>query len=267
MKKTTLAFMLLFVSLGLTQAQSKLAEFEALGLSEDKLLDTLIYTSFSLIRNQPQEALELSIEANKITIRNGDKNTEARTYYYIANSYFYLEEYEQSINTFYKGIKLAKKNNQESLLAMLYDKLGWTFYTINNYQTANKYYFEGLEYADTSVLPHIYHDIAANYQVQGRYDSCIYYYLKAYEITEKSNNLQVKMSLLNNLGTFYILTRDYEKAKDYIHESVELHAKSNNLFGYIASLNNLGAVYNSLGDVDSAIYCYKIHYNIFKQIV
>ncbi len=256
MRKIILVFILIFVQIGTIQAQNRVDEFISLGLPEDKLLDTLINVSFSLIRNNPQEALELSLEANRLAIKIKDDNLEVKTYYYIANSYFYLEDFEKSINTFYKGIDIAKKKNQEFFLGILYNKLGWTFYTLNNYKTAYKYFVEGLKYADSTILPHIYHDIAANYQVQGSYDSCIYYYMKAYDITSKSNDISLQLSILNNLGTLYISTNDFEKGKNYIKKSVEVYEESNNIQGYIASLNNLGVAYKKLGNIDSAVYCY-----------
>jgi tetratricopeptide (TPR) repeat protein len=102
--------------------------------------------------------------------------------------------------------------------------------------------------------------------VKGEYDSAIFYYQKAKDISKKINDLSATASCLNNLGLVYSNQGNYNKAINTYYESIKLKEKLNDMAGVATTINNIGIIFQDQGEYLHAIENYKKALKIREEI-
>lgn len=137
--------------------------------------------------------------------------------------------YDESKDHLNKSITTFIELKNDTMLAKSYMRLGFIFYTMGDYETSNKTYFNALEIAEkinhSVITSWAYNLIGLNYRSKPNpdYNKALQYLFKALEIDKKANNYGGNMGMvLLRIGSVYTHMREYEKAEQYLNESMRL---------------------------------------------
>ncbi len=137
---------------------------------------------------------------------------------------------------------------------------GNTNISIENFAGALADFRYALDFAkmasDSTRISSIYNLLGHCYDKQYLYDEALNYYLKALEISEKSNSLIERISALNYIGGVYYNQGEYEKSLNFYVQSLSHSRTINYEKGIAAALNNVGEIYRLQGQLDNALNHY-----------
>jgi tetratricopeptide (TPR) repeat protein len=109
-------------------------------------------------------------------------------------------------------------------------------------------------------------NIGIYYHIQGDYEKAIAYYTKSMKIREGIEDKKGIAGSLNNIGMIYDYQGDYAKAIDYYSQSLKIEEEIGDKEGIASSLTNIGSIYFSQKDYAKAIEYYSKSLKIEKQI-
>ncbi len=87
----------------------------------------------------------------------------------------------------------------------------------------------------------------------GELDSSMILSTKILPVARRNNFIDELKSILNGLGSVYVLKGHYDRALQYFFESLELREEDGNKFDISIVLNNIGMVYYKLANFDTAL--------------
>ena len=187
----------------------------------------------------------------------------------IANYYKNIEkDYSKAIYHAELSVNIAKDvlGDKDPTYASMLCYLGSMFYSIGDYNVAEKYYLEVLEIRRTALgtnnlkYAECLNDLANLYNIIGCYEQAEENYtevLRIYKVNYGENHLGYAAAL-NNLGGLYRVIGDYSNAeKCYLEALTIADSTSNKRHRYYAAfLKNIGLLYVSIGDYTLAEkYC------------
>ncbi|MCF8304104.1 MAG: sensor histidine kinase [Bacteroidales bacterium] len=112
-----------------------------------------------------------------------------------------------------------------------------------------------------------YHYLGILHDIRSNFDSSLYYYNKAYELSEATNDSVNMAGTICNIGLTYWHIGRYQSALEYFYDALawfELkHPKSRNM---VSTYNNIGMIYNKLEDYENALLIYKKALEINKEL-
>jgi signal transduction histidine kinase len=211
----------------------------------EKADNLLKLTRYYLLRSELDSALLRCEEALELSIRLDYKTGTGDAYYLKSSIYRIKSDLNTSLNLSEKYLEIYMDLQDSVRLAKGYYNLGMLHKELSNYELA-------LHYCRNSLLLAVpkkeFTVILGNYNCMGgtflngnsMVDSAAAYYLKALDITEKTNNQSYLSTILNNLGDVYFADHQYETAREYYSRSLEMNLNSGNK--QILALNyvNLG---------------------------
>ena len=112
-----------------------------------------------------------------------------------------------------------------------------------------------------SKLAETYYSIGCVYNAVSKYDKAIDYYLQAKTLIEDENGIYNAM-ILHAMGIVYEELQNYRKALNLNLRSYQYLMSSNDLNIKISCLNSLGSIYQKIGLLDSALFYIKIAQNL-----
>lgn len=110
---------------------------------------------------------------------------------------------------------------------------------------ANDAYIESLKVTGRlkdSVIGECSKNLGIAYEIVGMYDSAVWYYIEAEKKAEKTNNLELKQKVLNNLGIVYFTNNDFDKAQAYFQKSADVSLEDNDVENALLSMKNVLAI-------------------------
>jgi len=176
-------------------------------------------------------------------------------YYCLGCYYRDQDNYTQAAVSFQEAINLTSKSKNYSLIGRIYNQLAdlsnISKETVILYKKSTQYF----EFAkDSTTLAKSLRDIAAEYQIQERNDSALKYGLRAYQVASRTNDLNLKCNMENELANYYISTKNYTEAAQLLRKvSTEIKSSPDLALYY----TNWARLYKDTNKPDSAIYYYK----------
>mgnify|MGYP000336107100 CR=1 FL=1 len=142
-------------------------------------------------------------------------------------SFMAVEDYDKAINYYNKSLSIYKKLKIAFGIRSVCTNMGISYAESGDFETAKKYYFEALNYAETSAdTADVYHDLGYDYGQNGFYEKSIEYLDKVIPLI-KNNKTQE-----GGLGySYYALYNSHynlgniQQANSYYHIGLK-HAKS-----------------------------------------
>lgn len=99
-----------------------------------------------------------------------------------------------------------------------------------------------------------YRAIGAYYSIRSNYDSCMYYYKKALQLSEaKLGNSEETETLYNNIGSVYTQFGNYKQATTYYYKALMSAEKTGNIVSKVQAYCNLSEIFETTGDYDKGI--------------
>lgn len=117
-----------------------------------------------------------------------------------------------------------------------------------------------------SYMDYLYFQLGYYFDVRAQYDSSLYYTLKAYDITDKSDSNSAYPMILNSMGANYFRTGDYDKAISFMLLTIEMMETQDNPLRLVYAYNNLATVLGINENYEEAIKYFKKGYKILEEI-
>ena len=184
--------------------------------------------------NKYEEGIECQLRANQIFCEVVDPRGEAKSLYYLGNTYTSKGSYEDAVKFHKKALKIAKKiddkKEKEKIFAAIFGSLGFTYSRKGDYKIGIKYSRHSLK------------------------------------IKQKIKDLRGEIYSLGDLGYAYFSLGDYQQAIELYQQSLPITRKIGDLFGAAFTLIGLGKAYNSLGQYTEARDYYQQSLDLAKEI-
>lgn len=160
---------------------------------------------------------------------------------------------------------IARKDNNNFVLADVLHNYGLTFSEQKEYDKALEKYFESIEYRKKAMskdkLSHTYTNIGNIYCIQGKYDLGLEYLNKGLKIREEAN-YQIRMvDSYYDIAFCYLDSKQYDNAIEMCNKALELAVQ----FNESRQLSNIYEVYylyhKELGNLTKAYEFYTLYYD------
>ncbi len=113
---------------------------------------------------------------------------------------------------------------------------------------------------------YIYNQLGLLFHAQGKHDSALEHYQKAYDIDKKIGDKEGEGTTLNNIAMIYDAQGDYVNALSYLQKSLAIRKEIGDKAGQGATLNNLSTLHYAQGDYDTALNFLQESLAIRKEI-
>lgn len=164
----------------------------------------------------------------------------------LAGVYEQSGNYDLAMKTNLKALQIAKKINNDVLIANTYNELGVMMNEKRNYSVAKSYYFKALNYRkksqDTYGLQSTYTNLGIIYKNLKQYDSAFYFQRQSLHLAKILNSTYSIAYVYNDLGVIHLKLHSLDSAEFYFKESVKLRKKIDEKW-------ELGFTYNFLGEL------------------
>ncbi|WHZ06405.1 MAG: hypothetical protein OJF59_000158 [Cytophagales bacterium] len=180
-----------------------------------------------------------------------------------------MSNYEISLKYFLKGISIAEEQHFYSKSALLYARIAWTYYLMEQDQLSTNFCFKALKAAEGKYLK----EEASALNVLGllatrkkEYKPALNYLERALAIRQKNNFQAATASTLLNIGILYEQMGDFKNAEKYDLESLKIDEKLNFAVDLSYSYQSLGQLYTKMKKYDKAQYFLNEAESLAKKI-
>ncbi len=237
---------------------NKLSEFYEIKFYENK--DILIKReslAFKVIEKS-KKSLELSPDFKK-------EETIKR----IAEIYFEIKIFKESLNFFDKLLKIQKKGSIKKSYTLL--KVGQIYYEWGFFEKAIKNFLLSLKITQElreikKSIKTLNHIAFAYIKIRGdKINSALVYQKQALSMAEKLNNKKEISECQNNLGIIYSIKKEFEEALKYTKKAFKIKNEINDSIGIAKVNENFGDIYIGKKNLERALDYYNRAYFILNK--
>ena len=175
-----------------------------------------------------------------------------------------------SVEVCAEAIKLAEKEQADSLLALAFKTQGVNYYCLAEYDSSMVYYNKAVlkfkQQGNMIQAGKTIGNIGLIYRKRGEYTKALEYYLKEIEIFSEINHTEGLSSIYINMGALSNILGNISRADDNFNSALKLAEKEGNIHDQISALNNLGAIYESQDKLEEALKAYEKSLKIVLNI-
>jgi tetratricopeptide (TPR) repeat protein/DNA-binding CsgD family transcriptional regulator len=189
----------------------------------------------------------------------------------LGDLFFKAAQYEKSIYHFLICKNEYEKLNNLDELVNIEQQLAIVYITIGKADNAKNILEKNLQFIEKTSSKKAFRAIqffkvygVALYYLKD-YKKALYYFSKSLEISDISENDDLKIELLNNIGTIHLYYKDFEKAALYFAQSVDIATTLNDKVGVARGKANLAMVSGSRGNYQDAIPKLKFAIAVYKD--
>jgi serine phosphatase RsbU (regulator of sigma subunit) len=193
-------------------------------------------------------AQDISLLDSVYQVATTSKNDSTKAYNYDEAARLLVKSDPDSALVLAKlGLKYAKKNNNDTLIAGSYNSIGTIYKTISNYKEAINSQNKALYHAEkVKALRQIENAKAALglvYTEQANYSKAIEIYYDLLLLAQNRKDTFSIAQVRNNLGNIYFEQKVLDKALENYQKAYEYAVIMGSEFGQCLLLGNLGSVY------------------------
>ena len=209
------------------------------------------------------ESLNLARMALQLSEKAKNDLCIVRSKMAIGRSLISIGDYDEALENFLSGLKIAQKNNYKTDEIIIYTRLGVVQDRIEQFDAALDYYFKALNIYNESVeagtpledntnVQGLYNNIGNIYLSNNELDKAEEYYLKGLALAENKNDNTNIGIICNNLGKLEIQKNNFTKSLDYLEKSLKSRQIINDKSGIAKSYYNLSHYYEITGKLEMA---------------
>ncbi len=154
----------------------------------------------------------------------------------------------------------AKENNNQEFLAKAVKIMAVSHQVRGNYEEAEQFYEQSIEYTrqlgDRKALADIYFNMGSMYYVKSDFDSAISWYEKSLGIRYEIVDSVGMAGALNNIGGVYNARGEYQISIQYFEKSLAIKQALGDKAGTARTLTNIGIISYNHGDYATAVDYY-----------
>jgi PAS domain S-box-containing protein len=224
------------------------------------------------IKYYGKEEFVVSIEtlqkAQNLFEKLGDINDQITSLNYIAEAFYKMGRYDESLATHRQSLALIQSINNKTMEGDKFLRIGDLFAELNDKTNALNNYYKSLairrEIKDKPGEIEVLERIANLNFVQKDYDLAISYLLKSKDASSKND--KDLASLYNKLGLAYQGKGDYDLAVSFFEKAIALSEKISDKKNKSIYINNEGNAFYDNNDLASAFEQYQKSLIIKKEI-
>ena len=190
--------------------------------------------------------------------RIGDEALEASALYHLGMANYYHSYADTAMVLFEHAVRLAKVNNNDSLIAQIYHLMGTAenvYYS--DMDQSFRYFNQGIHYGLVSknyrALGAIYSSISNIFRVNGSYEKALEFIYRAKENYERANFREGEAWINYLTGILYNTLELYEEALEPLHAALDLYRdlgeRTGNMTGVAICLDQLAIINSRLGNI------------------
>lgn len=222
-------------------SQSKVSRYQPVNV--ESLLDSVdTYKETNAVK-----AYDFVERALELIIQNNNKESEIRAYNLLGDINLYSEQFDLSVENYFKAINLAKSINNSDLAYSSNKNIGLAFKLNGDYDKA-LYYFNSFlgtisksSLQDDIIFTKL--QIAETYELKGEYSLAEQTYLDVLEIEKERNNTGGIIFIQDKLANISLLQNNAPGAIQYYEESEKLAAQSSDKRSLSNTLRQKGRAY------------------------
>ncbi|WP_019539668.1 tetratricopeptide repeat-containing sensor histidine kinase [Proteiniphilum acetatigenes] len=216
------------------------------------------YTYLLNLEGKLDSSLTINLKALELAREIGNEERINVALVNIGNVYHYKRLYNTALEYYIRALPWFEKAGNRKNLATLYDVIQVFYQRTERPEQGIVYGKKALElmkdYPDDIIRGHILINLASLYSncVPRRWEEHLECLKEALRIAEATDYIDMKASVLNNLGNYYLQKFDYKTAELYGQEALVLHDSIGDMTGYLVSLRGLALCNLQKGDYEKA---------------
>lgn len=245
---------------------------QALILSEKLKNDTLIGRSYLNMGNSYLVAGKDSLtfyaysKAAEIFRKNSDTANLANVITALGQYYYYKADYENSLKAYFMALNIYRKLNDPKSygnIILVLNGISFIYFERKDYKTSLFYMHKALAISDALndnglTAAGIYSGIASVYSDWKQNDKALEYYMKVYEISNRTGNSSMLAYSMNDIGRIYFDMGHIDTAYYYFIKAEEIFSEINDAIGIAASNQYIGNYYSEKHNYLTALKFYKV---------
>ena len=191
--------------------------------------------------------------ANKLNEQKG--MNEALSNFF--RNYMGQNQYDSAFSVVQKLLKIYLAADNKYQMAIQYSRLGAIYSNWGFVEKAMDYYLTAMKLSknskDNEFKGYLFNNIAMSYMNLSQLESAKVFFEKAENIAELiPQNLSLRTYTYDNIGSYYEISGDIEKALEYYKKSLLLKRQIGNVADIVLSFNNLASAYIKKKDYETA---------------
>jgi serine phosphatase RsbU (regulator of sigma subunit) len=217
-----------------------------------------------------QKKLAYANKALEISQQIDYKEGAAKAYWRLGSVYFYLGNYDQSLDNGYKALQLADKFTDKYFKSSLLQQIGKTHEIQRNLKQAEDYYNQSLEInkalALEQILAYDYSNLANLKMLQGDYEKSLVYRNEEIRLKEKMKDTLGLAFTYNDIAVSYFNQNKIKEGLPYIEKATKIIEKLPTNYYKSALFLTLAETYFRLGRNNEAEKIATFHLNESKKL-
>lgn len=216
------------------------------------------YTYLLNLEGKLDSSLAINLKALELAREIGNEERINGALVNTGNVYHYKRLYNTALEYYIEALPYFEKAGNSKNLASMYDVMQVFYQRTEQPEQGIVYGEKALElmkeYPDDIVRGHILVNLSSLYSscLPRKWDEHLKCLKEALRIAEATDHIDMKASVLNNLGNYYLQQSDYKIAEQYGEEALVLHDSIGDMTGYLTSLRGLAICDIHKGDYDKA---------------
>jgi tetratricopeptide (TPR) repeat protein len=200
---------------------------------------------------------------------NNDEASEALLWYEMGKSLLYYNRSDSGRKFFDQSLNMAKKLNDSAALGRAWNGIAYSLYGVDILDTAIAYAFIARKFMKPEQNPVDYSYncqlLGVAYSDLGNLSTSQKYFSEGLQYAEKSGDKVRYAEMSMHFGSSYIRHHRYAEAQKWIAKAADLFARTEDSYGLYASYNALGRIAIALGDHDAAMNYHEKSLELSRQ--
>lgn len=183
---------------------------------------------------------------------------------------FYSSAPDKTLLYGQKALLISTKLNDKTRRATALNIIGLAHDMQGRFDSAVFYYEQTLrqyeELENKKGVANSYNNLGIVYDLMGNNELSLINYFSALRIYDDIGNEKDVADANNNIGLIYAKLRDTDKALEFYGKAIRQYKKLDDLYGIAASYTNIGEIMEDLKDLDSCLVLYKKTIPIREEI-
>lgn len=224
-------------------------------------VDALVETSELLLRINPNQSLDLSKEALRLSVLIGYNVRISHIYNNTGTANRLKGDYGKALSFHNRALENDRKNGARKDEALSLNNIGNVFLKQGQYNKAVANYDQSLtirqDINDQNGVASSLNNLGLVYKNQGDLDRALAYYQNAFKLFQQIGDKVGLANALNNMGIVHRGNGNQERALENFLTALSVFQDLGNKVGEANTLNNIGNVYYQQEKFDQALEFYQ----------
>ena len=217
----------------------------------EQKVDLLNEISAKQLLSSPGPAVDYASQALSLAKEIGYEKGIAQSYESLGNGYGADKKYQDAAENFLKASEFYQTVEDTNGKAKVLYKIGDVYENLSDYDSALKYYSEGLELSkkinNKMLAGDFLSDISVIYKYKGNFEKALQNNLQALEVYKELNSQAKIANAYGNLGNLYEAMEKYNEALSYYNKVLDISRKMNDKWKIANTQMNIGVILYDLG--------------------